>query len=47
MIERLTLAERDLAAAAGVDAFVWVPDSVERVDVEFAADAPAPGGAPS
>jgi len=46
VIERLKLAERDLAAAAGVAAFVWVPDVVEALDVEFVEDAP-PVGAPS
>jgi hypothetical protein len=45
VIERLKLAERDLAAAAGVATFVWVPDSAEQLDVEFADDAAA--GAPA
>ena len=43
VIERLKLAERDLAAAAGVAAFVWVPDVVEALDVEFVEDAPPVG----
>jgi len=44
VIERLRLAERDLAAAAGVAAFIWVPDVVEALDVEFVEDAPPVGG---
>jgi valyl-tRNA synthetase len=45
VIARLKLAERDLAAAAGVASFVWVADAAERLDVEFADEAPA--GAPA
>ncbi len=43
VIERLKLGERDLAAAAGVAEFVWVPDGVEHLEVEFADDAPLSG----
>ncbi len=43
VIERLKLGERDLAAAAGVAEFVWVPDGVEHLEVEFAEDAPLAG----
>ncbi len=46
VIARLKLGERDVAAAAGVAAFVWVSGSVESVEVEFAEDAP-PAGAPA
>jgi valyl-tRNA synthetase len=45
VLERLKLAERDLAAAAGVAAFEWVADAAEGLDVEFAEDPPA--GAPA
>ena len=45
IIERLKAGERDLAAAAGVAVFAWVPDGGDSVDVEFAEDAPV--GAPA
>jgi valyl-tRNA synthetase len=45
VLDRLRLAERDLAAAAGVERFVWVPDSVERLEVEFADESPPAGAA--
>jgi valyl-tRNA synthetase len=45
VIERLKLAERDLAAAAGVARFVWVADTTERLEVEFAEEAAV--GAPA
>jgi valyl-tRNA synthetase len=45
VLERLKLAERDLAAAAGVAAFEWVADAAEGLDVEFAEEPPA--GAPA
>ena len=45
VLERLKLAERDLAAAAGVAVFEWVADAAEGLDVEFAEDPPA--GAPA
>jgi valyl-tRNA synthetase len=45
VIARLKLAERDLAAAAGVALFEWIADDADGLDVEFAEDAPA--GAPA
>ncbi len=46
VLERCRQGARDLAAAASVASFVWEPDTVERLEVEFADDAPA-AGAPS
>ncbi len=45
MIARLKMGERDLAAAAGVLHFEWVPDGGESIDVEFAEEAQAGGPA--
>ena len=43
VIARITRAERDLKAAAGVAEFVWIPDSTESLEVEFVDDAPSAG----
>jgi valyl-tRNA synthetase len=44
VIERLKLASRDLAAAAGVAEFVWV-GGADHLEIEFADDPPAGGPA--